>query len=316
MKKLTAAGLSLRGGRRDNFFFCLLESFENSDKIFLKSLLKVEDADDSADGDYAIKKWVDDFNLKDLALDFPISEPPCIKCTLDCPGKLKCVHHDVVEVRSQIDKILSDDEKLQTENPKEYERERNRDDEFDYSKNILAKENTEYIISRAFKRRLKKGFLPYWNRPVDLFVWKNYYDQMLSIFGQSYDSFGNTSLMLSYRAKYIKKHFTQSFDIYEANIYLVMIEFLKAKKILKRDLLDFLDIEKGVDTRFKIISMMEQEFKVFVYDEDLETLIKNPRAFQSYILAFVAQMKKDGKCFSLPSWTKPDEAHLLIPDFS
>ena len=51
--KRNIAGMSMKGGRKDNFFFCLLEHFDDGDRWFLRSLLQVKDEEDLA-GDEGI----------------------------------------------------------------------------------------------------------------------------------------------------------------------------------------------------------------------------------------------------------------------
>ena len=46
MKRENIAGMSIRGGRRDNFYLCLLEYYQESDRWFLGSLLPVRDEDE------------------------------------------------------------------------------------------------------------------------------------------------------------------------------------------------------------------------------------------------------------------------------
>jgi len=43
MDSKNVAGMSLKGGRKDNFYFCLLEHYPEKDRWFLRSLLHVKD---------------------------------------------------------------------------------------------------------------------------------------------------------------------------------------------------------------------------------------------------------------------------------
>lgn len=183
------AGMSLKGGRKDQFFFCLLEHFEDQERWFLKSLLQVRDEKD-VDGDDAIRNWIEKYQLKQLVVDVPLSYPAYHEQTRINLEKEK---QYVSLVEEMIGSLLREDEDRRLYNPKRYEQERNLDDLFDLKKDIMSKQSHEHILTRPFKRKLKKGFVPYWNRTLDFHIWMHYYDQLLDFFNVSYDSFGSTS---------------------------------------------------------------------------------------------------------------------------
>lgn len=307
------AGLCLKGGRKDNFYFCLLEDFQDKGRLFLKSLLRVQEEEDVSHGDEAIKKWIEEFNIGEMVIDFPLNGPACKTCNIECVGRHSCTDPSVVTVKEKIEKLLQEDEEVRAKDPKAYERDRNRDDEVDYSRDVIKEKTDHHILSRSFKRRLKKGYLPYWNRPVDFYIWKNYYDQLLKLFNISYDSFGNTSLMLYFRLDYLMRHFPKNFSLYETNVYIFMIELLRSKVLRNRDLADFLDIEMGVESRYRIISAIEKHFDVFIYESDKDTLVRFPHAFQSFLLALVGWLHQHKQSTPLPEWAKPELCRFLIP---
>jgi hypothetical protein len=313
-EKVTIAGMSLKGGRKDQFFFCLLEFFPDKDRWFLRSLLQVKD-EETGDGNKAIRKWISDYGIQDLVVDFPLCAPACHTCTLECPGAELCPDESVAEVRKRIKEILETDKTLNTDDPKKYERERNKDDEFDYYKNVLNKEPHEHLLSRSFKRRLKKGFIPYWNRSVDYWVWKHYYDALLELFNITYDSFGNMSLMLQSRFSYLRRHFPRDLKLYEGNIAICLIELLRSEIIPRRDIINLNDMEMTVDCRMNIVREIEKNLKIFIYDSDLETIVKNPRAFDSFLLAVVGQCVLRRRLRILPNWTGPSKTHFSVPIF-
>lgn len=308
------AGMSMKGGRRDNFYFCLLEFYPDSSRWFLKSLLQVRD-EEGRDGDDAVREWIEDFQLKKLVVDFPLSSPACHTCELDCPGVEACPRPEVVPVRERINRLLTEDMEILERHPKSYERARNADDEVDVSRDVLEKEAHEHILSRPFKRRLKKGFLPYWNRALDFWIWRHYYDQLLDIFNMSYDSFGNTSLMLISRFSYLRRHFPKDLELFEANNAVVLIELLRAKVIKRKDIELLNDIELGIEARLDIIKKIEKELSIFIYDRDLEILVRQPRAFESFLMAVAGQSIQENKNRKLPEWTQPEETKFIAPGF-
>lgn len=297
--------LSMKGGRNDNFYFCLIEFYPENGRWFLKSLLPVKDEEVSSNDD-AIHAWINNFDVKQLVVDFPLSKPASESEESD-----KNIHL----VQGKIKSLLDEDQKLINQNPKKYEQERNKSDEIVYNRDIFSKETSHHLLSRSFKRRLKKGFLPYWNRTLDFWVWKYYYDQILEMFNTSFDSFGNVSLMVLFRFNYIKKNFPKIVELYEANEQIILIELLRSKIILKKDVALLSDIDLGLEARLDTIKKIESKLDIFIYNHDLEILVKNPRAFDSFLLALAGQnvLKKMNR--KLPDWTLPDETKFIIPDF-
>jgi hypothetical protein len=297
--------LSMKGGRNDNFYFCLIEYYPDSKRWFLKSLLSVKD-EEALDNDDAIHAWINNFNVKQLVVDFPLSKPASEALNSEDHIKL---------VKEKIKNLLNEDQKLINTNPKKYEQERNKADEIVYNRDIFLKETSHHLLSRSFKRRLKKGFLPYWNRALDFWVWKYYYDQILEMFNTSFDSFGNVSLMVLYRFNYIKRHFPQEIELFEANEQIILVELLRSKIILKKDVGMLNDIDLGIEVRLETIKKIEKQLDIFIYNHDLEILVKNPRAFDSFILALAGQNVLQGKNRALPDWTLPEETKFIIPNF-
>ena len=305
----------MKGGRRDQFFFCLLEYFESEKRWFLKSLLQVKD-EEGLSGDDAIRTWVDKYDVWQMVLDFPLSQPACATCLLDCPGSSHCPEPSIKEVRKQMQALLDHDKNLLKTNPKKYEQDRNDDDLFDYGRNITHKSATDYLMSRSFKRRLKKGFIPYWNRALDFWVWTNYYNQLLEMFNISFDSFGDTSLMVQSRFSYLRRHFPKDLELYESRTPIILTELLRSNIISQQDLFNLNDLEMGIESRLDIIKAIEKNLNVFIYDHDLEILVQDTRAFDSFLLALAGQNKINENDQKLPAWTRPREVNFIAPQFS
>lgn len=295
----------MKGGRNDNFYFCLIEYYPESKRWFLKSLLPVKD-EEALDNDDAIHAWINNFDVKQLVVDFPLSKPA---------SESKKPEENIRIVKEKIKDLLNEDQKLINSNPKKYEQERNKADEIVYNRDVFLKETAHHLLSRSFKRRLKKGFLPYWNRSLDFWVWKYYYDQILEIFNTSFDSFGNVSLMVLYRFNYIKRHFPREVELFEGNEQIILVELLRSKIILKKDVAMLSDIDLGIEVRLETIKKIENKLDIFIYNHDLEILVKNPRAFDSFILALAGQNVLQGKNRKLPDWTLPEETKFIIPNF-
>ena len=177
MKMKSIAALSMRGGKKDKFYFCRLEYFEAKKRWFLRNLMQVQDqyeddeegADDTIDGDLAIHQWIDEYQIENLVVDFPLSPPTSMTLDLGWHNTSGTQGNSVQFVR-KIKELLEYDENLVKNNPKQYERDRNKDDEISYGDYVFKKHTKDHILSRSFKRKLKRGFIPYWNRTLDFFL--------------------------------------------------------------------------------------------------------------------------------------------------
>ena len=151
-----------------------------------------------------------------------------------------------------------------------------------YEQGRLAREQElqqgarESMLSRAFKRRLKQGFLPYWNRAIDVWVWENYYDHLLHYFGAGLDSFGHTSIMLMLRFAYLRRHLGESLNYYETSPLICLLELLRTGVISARQLSLLKDIELGASSRLAIVASVAKELNIFIYDHDLALIAKTP----------------------------------------
>jgi len=311
----TIAGMSLGGGRKENFFFCLLEYFPSEDRWFLSQLKQVED-EKPMDRDELIMKWISNHQLTKLIVDFPLSRPTCDVCELECPGTEACHHPVVTQIRNEIDTLLGADQKLIYENPKKYEQERVESNLVQYSKDLYAKETTTPLLSRPFKRKLRKGYLPYWNRPVDFWIWKNFYDQALELFNISYDSFGNVSIMLLNRFKYLRKHFPDELSIFESNTYVVLMELYRADIVTMKMLRELQDIQMSPVAKLDIIRAIENKLKIFIYEHDLESIVKSPKAFDSFLLAVAGRSLVMNNNRKIPTIGNETIENFVIPNFS
>lgn len=311
---MNVAGLSLSGGRRENFFFCLLEHYPERGRWFLKSLHQVKD-EEIQDRDEVLRTWVEQYQLQNLVVDFPLSRPPCETCLPECQGAERCPRSQVCAVREEMKGLLAEDEKLCAENPKKYEQDRVKAEELDWSQDLLHKTADQHLLSRSFKRKLRKGFTPYWHRPIDFWIWKNYYDQLLSVFKTSYDSYGHTSMMLLARLKYLIRHLPAETQLHESSEKLVLLELYRAGLIGKFQLLQLFDLEMQSLARESLIKGMEQQLQIFIYDNDFEMLVKNPKAFDSFMLAIAGQRLLMKNLRPMPEWANADGGNFIVPDF-
>ncbi len=309
------AGLSFVGGRKDNYFLSIFEFIESSQQWKLTNLNEYKD-EDVLDHDNVITDWIHRFNLEKVIVNFPQNMPLCNSCDLECPGVSHCPQEEVAKIKKLIDSYLISDRNIQLTNPKKYEQDR-AEKLKDYTKsNLTEKESNVYIMSKSFKRRLKKGYLPYWNRPIDFWVWLHYYDLLLEYFKSSFDSFGNVSLMLLQKFQYIKKHLPESVEFFESNVQVSLIELFLNGIITKKDLVDYRTLEYSILARINIIKACEKHFNLFIYEEDIEAIVKSPRAFESFLLALSGVKLLESKCKKVSLMGIEINDQFIVPDFS
>ena len=135
------------------------------------------------------------------------------------------------------------------------------------------------------------------------------------MFNTSFDSFGNTSLMTLSRFNYIKRHFPKSLELFEANQHIIIIELLRSKVLLKKDVEMISDVDLGIEVRLDVIKKIETNLNIFIYNHDLDILVKNPRAFDSFLLSLAGQNVLQKKFLNLPDWTNPNSTKFIIPQF-
>lgn len=305
----TIAGMSLGGGKKENFFFCLIEFYEQENRWFLKSLNQVKD-ESKLTNDEIITTWIEGTEVKKMIVDFPLSKPACETCELVCPGMNFCPQPEVEQVRREISSLLGVDQQLNLKNPKKYEQERVEDNKIHYTQNVLSKDTDQHILSKSFKRKLKKGFVPYWNRPIDFWVWRNYYDQMLSLFNISFDSFGNVSVMLLHKFNYLLRHLPRDLSIMESSTHLCLIELYRANIIGKKNLMDLRDLNVATLARVQIAKAIEKKLNLFIYEKDLELISKHPKAFDSFLLALT------GRNHILGQLRETNSSEFIVPHFA
>ena len=298
-KKISIASLSLKGGRKDNFYFCLIDYFPDQSRAFVSKFLQVSD-EQGIDGNEAIKKWIEEFSPEYFVVDFPQTAPPCTTCQFVCPGMPLCPHEDVALVNEKIEKLLLEDQEEYEKSPKDYEYRRQKLSEFEFKPDSWKKESDHHLLSYSFKRRLKKGFLPYWNRTIDFYIWARYHDQLLEVFKNSYDSFGHTPLILINRFGYLKKRLPESIKILESSPMIILLELLRSKIVTTETLKDLSFLEESILAKEKILHSIEHKFNLFIYGQDQQTILKSQRAFDSLLLGIAGVKMIKNECYDLP----------------
>ena len=306
-KKVRAIHFS--GGKSGQYTGVQLEFFEKNNRWALTSLFSTDDIGARHREDSLID-W-----MKENPADFTVvnvndSHPICETCTLSCPGEKSCPQEEVVDVRRKISEILQSDLEHEKKSPKEYERKREGQDSFPNNREIFFKDQLSIPLDKPFKRKLKNGYAPYWNRPIDFFVWSHFYTPLMKLFNYSFDSYGRSSLMLNYKFTYLKKRLGPSEQFLESNIYVVLLQLLKSKKISKKTLdgLRF-DDEEFIDNKMKLIQELEKNLGIFIYEIDEDLLLTVPRAIMALLLGISGISKSLSKNLETP------DPSYIIPSF-
>lgn len=306
MRIKNAAGMSIQGGRKENFYFCLLEYFPEQKRWFLKSLLPVKE-EVGKNADQAICDWIIQYGLGVLIVDFPLSLPPAFH---EQSNK-----KNIIEAQNRIDELLEIDQKIYELDPKAYEHKRLEFEQVNFTQNPFDK-NSGHILSKQFKRRLKKGLVPYWNRPVDFYIWSEYYDTMLKLFNQSFDSYSNMSMMLFFRMKYLRTLFPKELKLMEGHCLICLLELLREDVITPAMIRNLHDLELVSSARHDIIRQIEQHLNIFIYAHDIELMKSDSRAFNSFLMSLIGKRVLLNEIKPLPNWANEDQCQFVIPNFS
>ena len=305
------AGVYFYSGKANNFIACIFDYFESADRWLLSKLHLPTNSKNSTDQNF--EQWLIENKITDVVVDFPTSKSLCETCPLVCPGEFNCSNNDVISIKQQIEQRLRSDHLFEKNEPKNYERARNSMEEYDHHRSNFPDSPDKIPLSKSLKKRLKRGFTPYWNRPIDVYIWLNYYDQLLKFFNYSYDSFGHTSLMTIQRFAYLRNHIS-GIKIYESNIYLNMIELLRANILTPDDLLGMKYVDEfSVGYRKKIISKVESNLNIYMKEEDSAKLTFDPKAINSFMLGISGIYQIKAKKRTLPNWCL--NQNFIIPDF-
>lgn len=300
LQKTFVGALSVYGGKKDCFYLACVEHYPEEQRYFLSNLQKFSEEQFTLLG-----QTLASYNLPFVITDLPLDVPPCGSCNALCPGLAACLHPQTMAAKKFLQDLLALDRQRYKAHPKDYERQRAAED---------LGERQPTLLSRSLRRRCKKGFNPYWHRPIDVFIWALYFDDLQQYFKAAYDSFGNTSLMVWWRWQYWQKHLPESTIFWEGKSTLVLLALWRAQIIKAQDLRQLLDWDAAANAKMKIVRQIERHLNFFIYDRDLETLLREPKAFDSFLLALAAVAADKGHLVKIPAWAQ-SKAPFILPEF-
>jgi hypothetical protein len=85
--------------------------------------------------------------------------------------------------------------------------------------------------------------------------------------------------------------------------------------VSKSLLLQLFDLDLASLAREQIVRNIERHMEIFIYDNDLETIIKNTQAFESFLLSVVGQKMLMNGLREIPIWGNSDGGNFIVPSF-
>lgn len=306
-------GVFFSGGKNGSYYGVILELFEGDESRWVIKSLFNSDKLPAAKRETSFIDWILQSGCKRFVSDIPQGMSFCDLCQLECPGQESCADAKVKNIRYLIEDLLGEDLLHSNVRPKEYERIRESLKAFDHTRDWFEERNELPPLSQSFKRKLKGGFIPFWHRSIDFYIWMGFYDQMLKLLNYSFDSYGHSSMMIINRFKYIKNLLGASFTFYESNINVVLIQLLKNKIINKNDLngLRFLD-ETTIEDKKSLVLSLENNLNLFAYEADILDLIIDPKMVHAFLLSISGKALVEKRSVKLPEWC---EEEFIIPNF-
>jgi hypothetical protein len=68
-------------------------------------------------------------------------------------------------------------------------------------------------------------------------------------------------------------------------------------------------------TPFIVIIAIEKNLGIFIYEGDLDVIVRNPQAFDSFLLAVVGQRMLKESLHEIPLWGNADKGNFIVPSF-
>ena len=308
------AGVYFFGNKLSRFIACIFDFYAPGNRWILDELYFSENEKNS-NSPVVFEEWIKTTEIADLIINVPMTSPICETCQLICPGEEKCHHPVIKSIRHKIVNELDKDFKLEKSNPKAYERYRDNMSKYSSDHKFFNRGNSD-PLSKSLKKKLRKGFTPYWSRPIDLYIWLNYYDELIQIFNYSYDSFGQTSLMNLKRFSYLKRHL-KGINVWESSIHINFLEMLKSDILLPEDLIGMKYVDEfSVSNRKKIVSKLETSLNIFIKMEDTAIFTFDPKAINALNLGLCAIRNAMSEKHQLPDWCQGNHPNFIIPNFS
>lgn len=144
------------------------------------------------------------------------------------------------------------------------------------------------------KKRPKKSFTPYTQRPIDLYL-AQVEDENLEV----QHTMGANLAPLAARAMYLKKRIPlEAIEVFpRLAVWRIGLEL----KVSKSQLRVYRNSIGGEEARRVFLHALAEKAGLFIYQQDLKALCENPHAFDAFISAWVAFLREQEKTEAPPA---------------
>ena len=166
---------------------------------------------------------------------------------------------------------------------------------------------SHYDQSKRSKKRPRKFITPYSQRAVESY-WSERLPQLE--FGHA---MGSNHSAKTARAHFLLRRWKEK-STPEVWPHLSVWILGQAWKINKTHLKVFRNSIGGEEARSQFLKVMIQKTKVFIYQSDLKTMIKNLSAFEAFITAYTNYLFQMKKCQDRPAHFPASEVWIAAPE--
>lgn len=158
------------------------------------------------------------------------------------------------------------------------------------------------------KKRPKRHFTPYTQRPVELLL-QDKLEEKLDI----QDALGGNLAPLTARAHFISRRLElPTFEtMTKVAVWTIGLHLRINKSVLRK----WWSSVGGAEARRVILNHLSEKANLFIYQQDLRAMTDNPHAFEALICAYVGLLKYQGRVEPIPSDFPVDEGWVEIPYF-
>jgi hypothetical protein len=156
------------------------------------------------------------------------------------------------------------------------------------------------------KKRPKKMFTPYTQRPVDLYL-SNLEEENLEV----QHTLGSNLAPLAARAQYLKRRIT--IPCLEVFPRLAVWRMGGELRVNKAHLRSYRNSSGGEDARRAFLNAWVEKAGLFLYQQDFKLLCENLHGFEALVCAWVGYLKEQGKTESPPKDFPDPKGWVEIP---
>ena len=262
-------GLDLSGARNQKTTIAVLEYYPKEEKIFLLDIHSGIGAEKKKSGDEVLIDLVSELRTSStvLAANVPLTFPPCSPCKRkSCSSQDKCTHPPVKWMRETVRK---------------------------------AARRTGSRSKPALPKT--RGFTPYTQRPVELWVRYNVFPALKPDFHFDIDeTLGGNRAPLTARMGYLRPRL-KGVSLIEAWPKLTLAVLAEEIGLERRFMTSYRHLEKGIHSRGRLLEALADSCGIFIYERDPRKLADSLAAFDALLCAYTALLSDTGHCAKIPA---------------